>query len=442
MATPIEIAVGIAASLDIRQVPQGAKHQARLVIADTLAVIQAGSSFPEPSALRAAYLKQGLLSAVNNGGSRVLNPGEALYTNAELAAYLNGTAGTFLELDEGMRPTGHAGIHVIPAALAVAEELGSSGEELLAAVIAGYETFYRLFVGIALEYPIHPHGHLGGVASAVSVALLRGTDPVAAAAIAATSPVFSVWEPCYEGATARNSWPGNAAQNGVRSQTMAEAGFTGSFRNLEIAFTEIAGSYRDESAMVAPLDYESLGVNKNYFKFHSCCALNHAAVEAVEEILETVKPQDVESIVVDTVANNMKIDRLAHPNNLSSRFSLPYSVAARFLSDESSIEVFNYREDAAEFSRKVSINNAEDLQELWPDSSPARLRVTLNDGSIVESRVDNPRGHFKNPPGPNDLKEKFNTLWGNPRVSNGHWDSIMNLETAQNVADLFEVSPE
>ena len=45
-----------------------------------------------------------------------------------LATLANGTAGVALEVDEGNRlGGGHPAIHVIPAALAVAEELGADG---------------------------------------------------------------------------------------------------------------------------------------------------------------------------------------------------------------------------------------------------------------------------------------------------------------------------
>lgn len=437
MSTPIEVAVRTAIRIDIDQVPESVKQQVRNIIADTVAVIQAGSALVEPAALRKLNFAQGRLTQAASGRSTVFAGSELYSADAELAAYLNGTSGTFLELDEGMRPTGHAAIHVVPAALAVAEEVGASGPELLKAVLSGYEVVSRLFAGIALNYPIHPHGHLGAIGAAVAVAVLRDTDPVEAAAIAATTPVFSVWEPCFEGATARNSWPGIAAQNGVRSQQLAEAGFTGSFRNMEIAFTELVGSYRDETLLTAPLDYSALGVTRNYFKFHSCCALNHAAVEAVEALLDSVDAEQIDHIVVETVANNMKLDRQAHENNLSSRFSLQYAIAARFLAAESSIPTFDYRPEVREFAERIRVENAEDLQELWPDSSPARLVVSLRDGTQRESRVDNPRGHFKNPQGPDDLHNKFVYLWGDQEGAEAVWQSLMQLDNVDNVAELF-----
>ena len=55
------------------------------------------------------------------------------------AALLNGTAGTWLELDEGnLFAKGHPGIQVVPAAVALAQEFGAS-RTLLIAVALGYE---------------------------------------------------------------------------------------------------------------------------------------------------------------------------------------------------------------------------------------------------------------------------------------------------------------
>src|SRR5687767_15332128 len=66
-------------------------------------------------------------------------------TNALDAALLNGTAGTWLELDEGnLFAKGHPGIQVVPAAVAAAQEMGASGADLLLAVTLGYEVSARI----------------------------------------------------------------------------------------------------------------------------------------------------------------------------------------------------------------------------------------------------------------------------------------------------------
>ena len=86
------------------------------VMADTLAVIAAGAQEEEVKALSGRIVSQG-----SKGVATIIGSGDR--TEPVKAAFINGTAGTFLELDEGNQfGRGHPGIHVIPAALAKAEE--------------------------------------------------------------------------------------------------------------------------------------------------------------------------------------------------------------------------------------------------------------------------------------------------------------------------------
>jgi len=90
-------------------------------------------------------------------------------------------------------------------------------------VLAGYEVTSRLFQAIRLTYPVHPHGHFGAVGAAVAAALLTDADPVQAASIAGTTPLLPVWDACFDGATARNTYTGLAAQSGVTAADLARA---------------------------------------------------------------------------------------------------------------------------------------------------------------------------------------------------------------------------
>jgi hypothetical protein len=91
------------------------------------------------------------------------------------AALLGGTAGTWLELDEGnLFAHGHPGIQVVPGAVALAQQLGSSGADLLRAVALGYEVSSRVSRATATRIAVHPHGTYGVIGTAVAAACLRG----------------------------------------------------------------------------------------------------------------------------------------------------------------------------------------------------------------------------------------------------------------------------
>ncbi|MFM8992105.1 MAG: MmgE/PrpD family protein, partial [Alphaproteobacteria bacterium] len=68
------------------------------------------------------------------------------------AAFLNGVAGTALELDEGNRfARGHPCIHVLPAAIVAAERAGASGRDFLLALCLGYELGARIGAAASLR---------------------------------------------------------------------------------------------------------------------------------------------------------------------------------------------------------------------------------------------------------------------------------------------------
>ena len=437
-ATLLDRCVEVAASLELERVPEPVVCHAGHTIADTVGVIRGGMRQPEMRRLLDLLADEHLLSessAAPFATSTVLD-GRGLRTAPAQAAFLNATAGTFLELDEGVRPTGHPGMHVVPAALAVAESTHASGRELLRAVLAGYEVTARLFQAIRLTYPVHPHGHFGAVGAAVAVALLAGPEPVAAARIASTTPLLPVWDACYEGATARNTYMGYAAQMGVVATTLARSGFRGSQHALTVAYGQVAGELVDAEALERELAYDDLGITHNYFKRHSACALSHAAIDAVRG-LDLPAPELIERIRVETVSNNLKLDRQPLPNDLSARFSLPYAVATAVWFGRTGPEEFQFRPEVARLAERVEIAVTPDLEAEWPEAAPARVRVISRDGER-SATVKNPHGHWTDPLTPEELQGKFRQLIDDQEDAATWWARLTDLPRVGDCADLWQ----
>jgi 2-methylcitrate dehydratase PrpD len=417
-------------ALSLDEVPPPVREHAARVLADTLGVIMAGALRPEIEALVAG--DGDLFSPISGGPSQILRPGLPGSSPAA-AAFVNGTAGTFLELDEGYRPTGHPAIHVLPAALAAAQALHRPGSDLLAAFLAGYEVTARLFEAYRLTYPLHPHGHFGAVGAAVAVARLRGADPAEPAAIAATLPLLSVWQPCYEGATARNAYAGTAAAIGVMANRMAVAGFTGSRQAQPVAFGDLVGHVHDRAALTASIDPERPRILNDYLKLHSACALSHTALDAVLQLAPAAA--EVTAVEIETVANSMKLDRQAAGNDLSARFSLPYAVAAAIVHGHTRPEAFRPDPRVTELAARVTVRHDRALEAGWPESSPARVTVHASGRTLV-SQVDNARGHHANPASPVELRAKFEMLCWLP-APGAAWERLLSIESVADCAELF-----
>jgi 2-methylcitrate dehydratase PrpD len=132
--------------------PEEVVERSRHVLADTLAVIAAGAQEEEMKAL-----KQRLERGHDQGTATMI--GAETRTEPAKAALFNGTAGTFLELDEGNQfGRGHPGIHVIPAAMAMAEEHHLPGRDFLTALVLGYEIGTRIGMACKIRMSMHPHG--------------------------------------------------------------------------------------------------------------------------------------------------------------------------------------------------------------------------------------------------------------------------------------------
>jgi 2-methylcitrate dehydratase PrpD len=110
---------------------------AKTIVLDTLGTILAGSQLTENSSL--AQLPRDL-----SGQGRATLIGHRSRVQPVFAALVNATAGVAQEMDEGNRlGGGHPSIHVTPGAIAMGEELGKSGKELLESIIVGYEVTSR-----------------------------------------------------------------------------------------------------------------------------------------------------------------------------------------------------------------------------------------------------------------------------------------------------------
>jgi hypothetical protein len=97
----------------------------------------------------AESFESGLLEAAM---AKVFGHGDSDGAAPEVAALANGVLAHALVFDDLHRHAKlHPGVATIPAALAVAELTNASGETLLVAIAAGYETAAR--VGVAIDWP-------------------------------------------------------------------------------------------------------------------------------------------------------------------------------------------------------------------------------------------------------------------------------------------------
>jgi 2-methylcitrate dehydratase PrpD len=204
------------------------------------------------------------------------------------AALVNGTSSHAFELDDYHNAKLHAGAVVIPAAIAMAEKLGSDGKLLVTAIAAGYEVMIRSSLALNPSATRLRGWHITGVCgpfgAAAACAVLMGLDAerTAWALGLAGTQGSGLWAFNADGAMSKRLHAGKAAHSGVMAAELAQLGFTGPTRIYEFEDGGVLKAFSDASDP-APLTAE-LGrvwhLESNSVKPYSCCGSTHAYVDA------------------------------------------------------------------------------------------------------------------------------------------------------------------
>lgn len=387
---------------------------AKSVVLDTIGAMLAGSRLPENG-------KLAQLAAKTGGPGPATLLGQSGSAPAVFAALSNATAGVSLEMDEGNRlGGGHAAIHVVPAALAIAEEQGVGGKQFLESVISGYEVTSRIGTGTAVKKTVHSHGTWGTIGSAVSTAKLLGfdeTQTTTAINLAASMSPANTWTPCLEGATIRNLYPGRSGFQGIMAAQLADCGYTGLEDGPSDIYENILGEGFDTASVVEGLgERGEYRIQRNYFKLHACCLYNHPVLDCVQTLLarEKFAPSDVASIKVEAPDLAMIMVDPEPPNMLAAKFSLPYAVATAVVHNSTDITAF-YPErlqdpETLALAHLVEITTDSRMDMRRYDYPAANVAISLKDGRTLNESVTAHHGDSHNPASQEELEGKFHFL--------------------------------
>ena len=401
-----------ASHLRYQYLPAEVQAHTGWVLADTLASIVAGSAEPEMQRLNAVM---GLGS-----GATLIGTGQQVH--AEAAALLNGTAGTFLEMDEGNRfSRGHPAIHVLPAALALSEVHGVDAEPFLSALVVGYEVGSRIGAASQLRGAMHPHGTWGTIGAAAACARVLGSQPntmretinVSSSMTTATSK-----RTMLEGGLVRNVYAGLSNRNGVLASQLVACGFTGERDGLSSLFGEIVSEKFDTTILLRDLGSD-WHLMHNYFKLHSCCRYNHGTLDALDAMaaLNPLPAADrIARIQVTTYHLAAELNDPAPRNTLAAKFSVPFAVATRIVHQSSALSSFTWEAvrdpRVLALAQKVDIAEDPDMSRRLPNERPARVVITDIDGRQWTGEAGVNRGDDASPYSEEELTHKFLDLTG------------------------------
>ncbi|WP_436348501.1 MmgE/PrpD family protein [Natronorubrum sp. FCH18a] len=386
---------------------------AKKALVDTLAATYAGID-TDPGGHMLDYVSQ-----YENDEATVI--GNDAGSNAQFAALANGTLAHALDVDDGHRSAaGHPGSAAIPAALAVAEKTDASGRDLITAIVAGYEGMVKTAKSVQTshrERGFHATATCGcfGAAAAVSSLLdLDETQTAHALGLAGTQ-AGGLFEFLEKGSMAKRFHPGRAAHAGILAAELAATGFDGPDTIIE-GKDGFARAFTDEYDLEP---FENLGdpfsITENYLKPFPCCRHIHGPIEAALAVRdEGVTADDVDTIRVETYGTASHHDKTAVENLLDTQMSIPYGVAIALVTGEAKLAQFEpsnaTNPDVEALIENVEVVLSDEMEELYPETRPARVIFTLDSGEQYEELVKYPLGAAEKPLSRDRLEEKFRDI--------------------------------
>lgn len=413
--------MGLTASLaeymlgvDFDQLPEDAKRQGRLVLADTIGVLCAAS--------QGRSVGIALRSTPDYRAGECTIVGHCTGTDPVRAAFVNGIGGHDIELDDTHTSgRNHAAAVLVPAALAAAEKAGGhTGKDVLAALIAGYDLQIRISKAIGpqrqVERGFHPTaicGTFGAAAVAAKLLGLSAAELQSALALAASESSGLLTYEDDSSHMVKSFHTGIAARSGVQAALLAANGYEGAPDVLSGRFNVLepfGGTSSDADLLVEGLG-ERFEISHSSLKRHACCNQTHSALDLMFAIRErhSVNWTDIQSIDVQLAHQAVPIidNNPLWTHNI--QFILAVAAREGFVGPQHFTEKYTTDETLLDLARKVTVRGNDELQLRYSALKGAIVEVVTSSGTFVDQRIA-PIGSPTCPLTRNELQSKFRRL--------------------------------
>lgn len=391
------------------ELPEKVQHQIRRCFLDTI-----GAAIGGRSTELSNIIHHFAASVYGGQGAHLWLDGREV--SAVGAALANATTIDSLDIHDNFNPAkGHAGVAVIPAALATLEpnpKVTIFGQELLATMVVGYEIALR--AGLALHATAADY-HTSGAWNALGCAavtarrlLLNEEETRHALGIAEYHGPRSQMMRCIDHPTMLKDGSGWGAMAGVSAAILAQSGFTG------------APALTIESSDVETI-WEDLGsrwyICEQDFKRYAVCHWAQPAIAGTLALMSMhrLSARQIDRIRVFTFHEATRLNCSRPRNTEEAQYSLPFPVAAAVIRDNLGPEELNGM--ALNDFRILSLADRIDLVEddtcnaQFPNIQCARVQIETKDGTVFESdEVQAPWDVTNEPATDDEIREKFRLL--------------------------------
>jgi 2-methylcitrate dehydratase len=403
--------------------------------------------------------EQSLTHSRHKRGATVFGMPNDFFVHAEWAAWVNGTAvreldfhDTFLAADYS-----HPGDN-IPPILAVAQQLGKTGKDVIRALVVAYEVHVDLVKGICLhEHKIDHIAHLCPAQAAGIGALLNLDTETIYQAIQHAFHVSISTRQSRKGEI--SGWkayaPAHAGKLAIEAVDRAMRGETSPSPIYEGEDSVLAWILNGKDAKYyVPLpdkNSEYRAILETYTKEHSAEYQSQALIDLAFGMKTSIKDtNDIENILIETShhthyvigtgANDpQKMDPFSTRETLDHSIMYIFTIAledGEWHHEKSYTPERAQREDTIKLWQKVSTIEHPKWTELYHHTDPnkkafgAKVTITLKDGSTITDEIRRANAHpagakpFKR----NNYINKFKTLT----------DSIINDKESKRFLDLVQ----
>ena len=423
-------------------IPTQALEHAAMLIASTLASAAGGSRISSSSIIRDLAKDRGGTPEASiwfDSGAKL-----PVSDAAQVNAVMSDAAASD---DSDLRNIGHAGTTLVSTSLAIAERTGSSGEEVLDAIVLGYEASGRIGEVITPTFQTRGfHGCLvaifGGVVAAASLLQLDEVRMAKAIALSATS--IGGLRDAADTSVAREYHAGLAAMLGVQAALAAQRGYMAEERILESrrGFFAVYG-VNDGSSVTRGLGDEWDIITDMAIKLVPGGHPSHSLAEAAANAARAgnITPDDVETITLSR-PDVTTLTGPIHPEDLidmahSPAYFLAAGVADRGFSWVNATEAKITDPVIHQLIDKCQVGMPP-TQQVDKYKQGATVTIKTKDGRTFSSTVFAPKGSGILGIDWSDVDDKYRTLV--PQAQVNHSQIEASLQIIHNFGKVKRIS--
>jgi len=387
-------------------------------------------------------------------GDKVPLPLAAMMNSIQCRSYDHEAVGPYpFGKNEG-KFAGHVESTTVPSALTIAEYLGSSGKDLISAVVLGGDLAARIAIAqeLSFDQPFDPIGTANAFGAVGLTGRMMGLneDQIMNAFGIVSTQVAGGFRSLWDGVDTFKLYGGMSARNAITSVQMASKGFTGLKDPLlgpQGYFACYCPNYHSEF-LTRDLGREFYVKERN--KKYPSCYVNHDVIDCGLEILEQhdIETEDITEIIIGTLPSRINL-YINQPFNMGESqpkalFNYQYAAANVLLRKGARLE--HYTEEAIREPKVVKIAGKVKVVPTQQKDGAVELKVKMSNGKEYSAIYKHPqmRGYPKFPLTKEELYEKY---WNNLNYSKAiskekaekALEMIENLETVNNVSDLVKL---